>query len=393
LNTSNLLSVEQCIQSLLDKAKCLAKAETVDLLSAKNRVIATDVQSTINVPPADNSAMDGYVINTADYQTGDVLKISQRIQAGERGRALEAGTAARIFTGAEIPDNANTVVIQENAEEKDDYVSFTTHVAANKNIRLCGQDIAVNDIVIEQGTRLRPQEIGLLGSIGVSEVKVFKELTVGLLNTGDELVEPGNPLGEGKIYNSNKFLVDSLLSDWGFKVLHAKPAKDSLEETKAKLSELAESCDIIITTGGVSVGDEDHVNRAISELGELTVSRINIKPGKPFGFGSVIGKPFLGLPGNPASTFVTLLILARPYLLCSQGRKASDLNIKPIKIKADLNRKAVKREEYIRARLLNGKLDMYQNQSSGVLSSAAWGNCLLRQTTGQEITSETMLDV
>lgn len=393
MNSKINFSVNECINTLIDRAKLLPKTERVSLFDARNRVLAKRMNSTIDVPPADNSAMDGYALNSADYSIGLSYKIDQRIQAGSSSKQLRPNTSARIFTGAEIPDGANTVIIQENAREVFDLVAFQTTPRIGDNIRKRGQDIAKGTPLLLAGTRLRPQEIGILASVGVDTVTVYKPLKIGILNTGNELVEPGKPLGKGKIYNSNRYLVDSILRDWGFEVIHEKAAKDTLSATKTALQKLAKQCDIVLSTGGVSVGEEDHIKTAVAALGELTISKVVIKPGKPFAFGDIKGTPFIGLPGNPASVFVTLLILTRPYLFACQGRKTTDLIAQPVRLRANIMRHVVTREEYLRCRLSERGLEMHPNQSSGVLSSSVWGNCLLKHQAGTEITPLKLLEV
>jgi len=387
----SLLSVEKCLEALLSQP--IAKQTTLELpiLEARNLVLAEDIVSALNVPPADNSAMDGYAIKSSDIpsdvsvQNSQSLVISQRIHAGHAPSALAENTAARIFTGAEIPAGADTVVIQENCTEVDGTVIFQQAAKPRDNIRRQGQDIAKGSTILSKGSRLSAPEIGLLASIGISSVKVYRPLTIAIVNTGDELVEPGTPLKAGQIYNSNRFMLDGMLQEWGFNTHHSKVAEDSLPATIAALKAVSEKCDIVLTTGGVSVGDTDFVKPAVQELGDLEVWKIAIKPGKPFAFGHIQKTPFLGLPGNPASVFVTLSILAKPFLLTQQGVKKDALKPTFINAIAGFNRKSVRREEYLRARYQDGKVDIHPNQSSGVLSSTSWGNCLVRQPIDEEI--------
>jgi molybdopterin molybdotransferase len=393
-----MISVEQCVAQLMTHAEQFSldlETENTSLLKANGKILAEDICSNIDVPPHDNSAMDGYAFNTEDLNDSTTLELSQRIQAGDSPQALRKGTAARIFTGANIPAGANTVEMQENCvpHTEQNTVTITSKPELGKNIRRQGQDISKGSVVIEKGSVLRAQELGLLASIGINTVGTYKTLTVAVLNTGDELIEPGNPLPEGKIYNSNRFLLEGILSGWGFTVMHHTIAEDDLESTKTALSLLAGKADIILSTGGVSVGEEDHIKPAVEALGELDLWKVAIKPGKPFAFGRVQNTPFVGLPGNPASVFVTLLILARPYLLAQQGIKTCRLQPEAQYSQANFSRKAGKRDEYLRCKSQNQHVDAHPNQSSGVLSSASWGDCFVRQAAGNSIEKGNMVSV
>lgn len=387
----SLLSVKKCLEHLLKQPRLRLETIKIELLEANGLILAEDITASLDVPPADNSAMDGYAVSSQDIpnsvsiENPHSLLVSQRIHAGHAPEPLTKGTAARIFTGAEIPKNADSVVIQENCQELDGHVKFHQSIKHAANIRLQGQDIAKGDTIISKGSRLSAAEIGLLASIGVANVKVYKPLTIAIVNTGDELVEPGTPLKIGQIYNSNRFMLDGLLRDWGFMTNHYKITEDSLPATIAALKAVSENSDIVLTTGGVSVGDTDFVKPAVKTLGELNVWKVAIKPGKPFAFGSIQQTPFIGLPGNPASVFVTLLVLAKPFLLAQQGIKKQALYPYFITAKANFSRQKVSREEYLRARYHDGEVDLHPNQSSGVLSSTAWGNCLVRQRVDEEI--------
>lgn len=424
-----LLDVQSCINALLEQAAKTVppKQETLSLIDAHDHVLAENIYATVDVPPADNSAMDGYVINTADLEQyapeqSVSFPISQRIHAGAAPTSLQPSTAARIFTGAEIPAGADCVIIQENCVEteanSDDssgedsgessasssnsssnnssnnsWVSFKNSFNAQDNIRPKGQDIEKDGLVLAKGSRLAAAEIGLLASIGVPEVQVYKPLTIAIVNTGDELVEPGTELKPGQIYNSNRFLLDGMLKNWGFKTVHTAITQDSLEATQTALAEVSEQSDLIITTGGVSVGDSDFVKPAVAALGALDIWKIAIKPGKPFAFGHVKHTPFIGLPGNPASVFVTLSILAKPFLLAVQGIDVKAVHPVYASAVAEFDRKASWRETYLRARFEDGKVVLHPNQSSGVLSSTSWGNCLVRQMVDEEITQGSRVSI
>jgi molybdopterin molybdotransferase len=348
----------------------------------RHRVLASDVHSGIDVPPADNSSMDGYALRFTDYAAGQRhFTVTQRVVAGSVGEALQPGTAVRIFTGAELPPGADTVVMQEDARAVNGAVEFGEGVRAAANVRPRGQDIGAGSRVVESGTRLTPAHIGLLASVGLSQVPVLPRLRVAILSTGNELVEPGRPLGPGQIYNSNRYMLAGMLEDLGMTVVDMGIVPDDPEGTRRLLSQAAEAADVVLSTGGVSVGEEDHVKGAVEALGQLQLWKLAIKPGKPLAYGRVAGKPFFGLPGNPSSVFVTFTVIARPYLLRMQGLK-SDIRLTEIQATAGFDwPKPGKRQEYLRARLEThgdgAVVRLHPNQSSGVLASVAWGNCLV----------------
>ncbi len=385
-----MLSINDALHQVLEQAKKIrekreAIANTVSIDNALGLTLACDQISTIDVPPADNSAMDGYAINTRTLGDNPTkMIVSQTVAAGHAPQALSDATAARIFTGAEIPANADAVVMQEQCEVQGDHVVVPANIPVQNNIRKQGQDIKTGDCILKQGHRLRPQDIGLLASIGIAKVSVYQPLTVAILSTGDELVEPGNTLSSGKIFNSNRYLLKGFLQKLNFNVLDLGVVEDTLAATKASLKKAASSADCIISTGGVSVGDEDHVKNAVTELGSLDVWRIALKPGKPLAFGAIDNTPFFGLPGNPVSTFVTFLLFVKPFLSLQQGQN----NHKPkaMQMKVNFSNKAnPKRQEYIRVKFNNGELELFPNQSSGVLSSVVQADGLGVIPIGQAI--------
>ncbi len=379
-----LVSVADAVAQLLRHSRVLVGEEEVALLSSLGRVTAADTAGVLAVPPADNSSMDGYAIRHADIDGPEqALPVSQRIAAGHPPQALAAGTAARIFTGAEIPAGADTVVMQEDCEASESGVRIRQLPEIGANIRRRGQDIQAGQRILPAGQRLRPQDMGLLASQGMSQVTVRQRLKVAVLSTGDELIEPGVPVQPGQIYNSNRYTLHGLLSGWGFEVVDLGIAADTAEDVRDSLLKAAELADVIITSGGVSVGEEDHVKAVVESLGAIDLWRIAIKPGKPFAFGQVQGTPFLGLPGNPVSVFVTLLIIGRPFLFACQGLPAGQPDVS--RHTALFSKPGSTREDYLRARLTSAGLELFASQSSGVLTSTSWADGLVRQPVGVDI--------
>lgn len=392
-----MLPVEQALAQLLANAPRLTETEELPLSQVLGRVLAQDQVSNLEVPPADNSAMDGYALNTADLKASQgSLPLSQRIPAGVVPEPLQAGTAARIFTGASVPAGADAVVMQEQCSEAEGRVSIQAEVKPGQNIRPRGQDITAGAVVLSRGHCLRPQDLGLLASIGVAQVRVYRRLKVAIFSTGDELTEPGQPLDEGQIYNSNRYTLIGLLNALGFEYVDLGPVKDTPEATETALKEAAGLADVILSTGGVSVGEEDHVKAAVEKLGELTLWRLAIKPGKPLAYGRVGSTPFIGLPGNPAAVFITFCVIARPWLLRMQG--ASEVEVKPVQVAAGFaTRRVAKRKEFYRCRLELDERGIsravpYSNQSSGVLTSTSWADGLAVVPVGQPIVEDDPID-
>ena len=370
--TGALMPVEAALQRLLDMAAAapIREQEVLPLAECDGRVLALDLISTLDLPPWPNSAMDGYAVRLADW-TGEPLVVSQRIFAGTAPEPLAAGTCARIFTGAPVPQGADCVQMQENAVvHTDQRVSFTEPLQMGDNIRPQGQETTVGETVLSAGTRLGPIELGLAASLGRDRLEVVRRVRVAVLSTGDELIEPGLPLGPGQIYNSNRRVLCSWLGRMGCEVIDAGILPDDLEQTRARLAGLG-NVDLILSTGGVSVGEADFLGIALREEGELALWKLAIKPGKPLTFGHFRGVPVIGLPGNPASTLVTFALLARPYLLRRQGVQ----EVQPLRFEVPAGfvwPKPGNRREYLRGRIEQGKAIIYRNQSSGVLRSAAW---------------------
>jgi molybdopterin molybdotransferase len=386
-----MLSVEQALQRLLKDIPRPSQIENIPLIDSMGRVLADDVDALIDVPPAANSAMDGYALRNHEW-TGpeQSIPLSQRIAAGHPPQPLAEGTAARIFTGAEIPAGADTVVMQENCAAGEDSVMIRQLPSTGSNIRPLGQDLYAGQNMLSRGHRLRAQDLGLLASQGMGEIEVYRRLKVSVMSNGDELVEPGQAARPGQIYNSNRYTMYGLLSSWGFEVIDLGVAPDQVDAISRQMTEAARQSDVIISSGGVSVGEEDHVKDVVESLGSIDLWRIAIRPGKPFAFGQVQGTPFLGLPGNPVSVFVTLLIIGRPYLLARQGM--ANLSIHPSRLVAGFDKKGGSREDYIRVRSGADGLELFPSQSSGVLMSTSWGDGLVRQAVGADIASGELVD-
>ncbi|MFK7829010.1 MAG: gephyrin-like molybdotransferase Glp [Congregibacter sp.] len=404
------LALSEALIQLLDTvsaSRVMKDTQTVPLADALGRVLADETQATLDVPPADNSAMDGYAVRFHD--AGKVLPVAQRVFAGARGQPLRQGVVARIFTGAEIPPQADAVVMQEDVQQSsgigisDDAdadsvialdaahsrVKLPAHIDPGQHIRRRGQDCAKGELLLPQGRRLRPQDLGLLASQGFAEVRVLRKLKVALISTGSELREPGSgPLPPGAIYNSNRLMLTGLLVASGYAVVDLGIVPDSLEATVQALRDSADKADVIVSCGGVSVGEADFVRDAVAQLGRISLWRIAIKPGKPFAHGLLGSTHFIGLPGNPSSAFVTFLLLARPLLAALQG--CSDKPLPAFPAKAEFSHpSAGSRDEYLRVslRVEAGTLLVtpYANQSSGVLKSVSASNALALIPAGSTI--------
>ena len=399
---SPLKPLDDALADLLAHAQPLPGLETVDTFNADGRVLAQDCVSALHVPPQDNSSMDGYAVRLTDVAAvGVVLPVSQRIAAGSAGEPLAAGTAARIFTGAPVPEGADAILMQEDCEalaaaEGLGQVRINAVPAAGQWIRRAGEDITQGAVVLQAGTRLSPAELGLAASIGMHQLQVARRPRVALFSTGDELVMPGEVPPEqmrpGAIYNSNRFFLRAMLLRLGCEVTDLGIVPDQREATIAALRSASSGHDLILTSGGVSVGEEDHIKPAVEALGELVLWQIAMKPGKPFAYGRIQrgegtegSAHFMGLPGNPVSSFLTFALLVRPFLLRLQG--VQDVAPKAVAVRADFTQsKADKRREFLRVRYnAQGGLDGFANQSSGVLTSAVWGDGVVDNPAGQTI--------
>jgi molybdopterin molybdotransferase len=392
-----MLSTADALATLLGAACAVDGTQTLPTLEALNRVLAADVVSPLDVPPMNTSAMDGYAVRIADLtQAERRLPVSQRIPAGHAPEPLAAGTAARIFTGATVPPGADAIVMQEQTEADGDAVTILHMPKAGEWITAQGADIHSGSVILPAGTRLTPQALGLAASVGCAELQVVRRVKVAVFFTGDELTMPGEPLKPGAIYNSNRFTLRGLLEKLGCEVTDFGIVPDQLEATRATLREAAQAHDLILTCGGVSVGEEDHVKPAVEAEGRLSMWQIAMKPGKPLAFGAVrrAGTAgfadsssndtkaaseafFIGLPGNPVSTFVTFLLFVRPFALRLMGVRT--VTPRALSLRADFAQsKADRRNEFLRARINPaGGLDLFPNQSSAVLTSTVWGDGLI----------------
>ncbi|MBD9414946.1 molybdopterin molybdotransferase MoeA [Pseudomonas sp. PDM16] len=380
----SLIPVEEALQRLLAMADqgVPLEQEEVPLDEADGRVLSSDLLVPLDLPPWPNSAMDGYALRHADWQ-GKPLPVSQRILAGQAPEPLLPGTCARIFTGAPLPDGADTVEMQENVELRDGHVYFVQPLGLGQHVRLQGQEVRAGEQVLAAGSRMGPVELGLAASLGYARLMVWRRVRVSLVSSGDELVEPGLPLAPGQIYNSNRRLLMAWLRRVGCEVRDAGIMPDDPQRTREILAAQVGS-DLILSTGGVSVGEADFLGQVLREEGELELWKLAIKPGKPLTCGRFRGIPVLGLPGNPASTLVTFALLARPYLLRRMG--VQDVAPRMIEVPAGFSwPKSGTRREYLRARLEDGQAIIHPNQSSGVLRSAAWADGLVEIREGRTL--------
>ncbi|MDP2792627.1 MAG: molybdopterin molybdotransferase MoeA [Sulfurisoma sp.] len=382
----NLLSFDDALARLLDAAQPLTETEAAPLLEADGRVLAAPLLSGLDVPPLDNSAMDGYALRCADVlAAGTRLPVSQRIPAGSVGHHLAPGSAARIFTGAPVPEGADAVVMQERCERDGDDVIVNHAPRDGENIRRRGEDIRAGAEILAAGTLLTPQALGLAASIGVPRAPTFRRLRVALFFTGDELADPGESLKPGAIYNSNRYVLRAALERLGCAVTDLGIVPDTLEATREALRRASAASDLIVTSGGVSVGEEDHVKPAVEAEGELGLWKLAIKPGKPLAFGRVGDVDFVGLPGNPVSSFVTFVMLVRPFILKRMG--CADWLPRRIAMTAGFDwTRPDARREFLRARIgADGRLELFPHPGSGVLTSTVWADGLVDNPPGQMI--------
>ena len=385
-----MLSFEQALEKLLAAAQPVEEVRSLPLTATAGRILALAQQSTVAVPPLANSAMDGYAVRAADITAAGVcLPVSQRIPAGTVGTTLQPGTAARIFTGAPVPHGADAVVMQERCEHGAGGVVINHVPRAGENIRPAGEDIALGTEILKAGIKLRPQDVALAAAAGLAELPVRRRLRVGVFFTGDELVQPGEPLPPGAIYNSNRYALRALLEGLGCEVRDLGTVPDQLDATRAALRQAAADNDLIITCGGVSVGEEDHVRPAVEAEGRLDMWQVATKPGKPLTFGEVRrpdGKAwFIGLPGNPVSAIVTFMMTVRPFVLRLQGVEKVMPQVLTLPAEFDWPRPDVRRE-FLRARLNEaGGVELFPNQGAGVQTSLVWSNGVVDNPPGQAV--------
>lgn len=377
----DLLSVEQALDIFLRQVSPLKETETVATTAALGRVLAEPLSATLDIPPVDNSGMDGYAVAISDLKPGEAtwLPVRERIIAGDPVKVHPAGCASRIFTGAPVPTGADAVIPQEDCEVDGDHVRLPARVKLGDNIRRRGEDLTRGNPVLEPGARLRPQEIGMIATLGLVQVKTFRRPRVAVFSTGNELMPLGEALGSGQIYDSNRYALIALLQTLGCEIIDLGRVPDDLDATKTVLAQAAALADLIITSGGVSVGEEDYVKIAVEAMGRIDLWRLAIKPGKPLAYGSVSGVPFFGLPGNPVASFATFCLFVRPYLLAMQHAS----NIRPLSytLAARFERtRAIKRREYVRARLVHDEqgagIELYHAQGSAIMSSLTWAEGL-----------------
>ncbi len=395
---ATLLNVDEALARLLAHAHTINQIEQCPLLNALGRVLAKPLTAPHPIPPTNNSAMDGYALRHDDLATqgSTTLPISQRITAGDIPAELTTSSAARIFTGAAIPTGADTVIPQEQSQTENGHVTFEAPASIGQHIRRAGEDIQQGHSFLSTGYRIQPQAMGLIGANGIATIFVFRRLKVALLSTGSELLMPGSALQNGKRYNANHFTLIGLLQALGCEIIDCGTIPDKLSTTINALEAAATDADLVISSGGVSVGEEDHVKAAIEQLGKLEIWKLNIKPGKPLAFGSINDTPFFGLPGNPVSLFVTFCLFARPYILRMQGIE----NVQPqtTKVQAQFNHtKKSTRQEYVRSRLTTmehgSEVNTFDKQGSGILSSTVWANSLTIIPPDRVITAGDLVEV
>ncbi|GAB6035033.1 molybdopterin molybdotransferase MoeA [Galenea microaerophila] len=373
----SMKTFDEALAYLLEQASPIGETETLPLTQLHGRILAEDIISPVNVPPMPVATMDGYAVSAESVAQNSTLPITQRIAAGDQPEALQAGTAARIFTGAAIPQGADAVVMQEETtfDETHHQVTINAPVQAGQNIRATGASIQKGAKVLTVGQKLRPQEVGLMASMGIAQAQAYRRLKVATFTTGEELLEPGQAPEAGKIFNANRYLLSGLISELGLEFIDLGQVSDTLEATQDALKQAASVADVVMTTGGVSVGGEDHVKPAVESLGSLNMWKVKMKPGKPLAYGTVLDKPFIGLPGNPVSAFATFKLFAQPFLRKMQGEQ--QVVPQPLFVKADFDwRKPGFRREFARGRLRHQGtetwVELFANQDSGVLTSTVW---------------------
>ena len=374
-------SVEDAINHLVSYAVPELEADVISVASARGRILAEDIISPMSVPPHDNAALDGYAFRWADLPPSRCLPISGRVAAGRPlASRLPWKTAVRIFTGAPMPEGSDTVAMQEDCSAEDGMVRLPERIKAGENRRLAGEDVAEGARAVSKGRRLRPQDLGLAAAVGRTKILVYRPLRVAICSTGDEVRDPGTPLAPGCIYDANRYTTAGLLNACGAEVSDLGILPDNLATTREALANAASNHDLIVTSGGMSTGDEDHVKGAVQSIGSIHFWRIALKPGRPVAMGDINGTPFVGLPGNPVSAMVTFILIVRPLLMRMMG--ASDVMPRRFQVTSIFNfRRKSGRREFLRGRLetIDGKLAVrsYPTNSSGILSSMSWSDGLI----------------
>lgn len=374
----SLLPLDEALRILLEYAdrQQVTQSCKVPAAEAAGRVLAQPLVAGLTLPPWPNSAMDGYALRSAEMVPGQPLPVSQKIFAGQMPEPLQPGSCARIFTGAPLPEGADAVEMQENVElDAGGNAVFTQQVKPGRFIRMAGEEAQPGQLKLPAGTRLGPIELALAASLGITQLDVRRRLRVAVLSTGDELVEPGQLLQPGQIYNSNRALLMQGLQRLGCEVVDLGCLPDDPQQIRQQLSSLTD-IDLLLSSGGVSVGEADYLGQVLREEGDVSFWRLALKPGKPKTFGSYRGMPFMGLPGNPVSTLVTFVLLARPYILRRMGVRDVLPKCYPAPLAFAAENPGVRRE-FMRVGWQDGRLQRYDNQCSGILSSAAWADGLL----------------
>ena len=376
------MSVQEALNTMLAQIMPVSECVTVSLANSQGHILAEDVLSPLNMPPFDNSAMDGYAFRFAEWVEGQALAIAGTALAGQPFSGdIPAGACLRIMTGAQVPAGLNTVIMQEHTAQTSEGVLFTQPPKAKANIRYLGEEIRTGDVVLKAGSRLHARALPLLATLGLPEVKVRRRLKVAIFSTGDELKLPGTPLQAGEIYDSNRYGIEAMLNRMGIECLNLGIIPDDPAQLRDTFMQAAQSADAIITSGGVSVGEADYTKDLLLELGEVCFWSVAMKPGKPFAYGKIREKYFFGLPGNPVSAFVTFYQLVQPAL----RKLAGEISVAPLRIPAiaDHNFRSAKNRVDFQRGLISVNADGLITvrstgaQGSGMFTSLCAANCFV----------------